>query len=114
MAFHGGWTRDERDAMVEKLEKFYHAFYREKYGVKHEEAEGMASRSMRTLQYQDIFTMREIFRLLYEAAGCTDALVKRNLLVSVFALLLVYDENDPTSWTLARLHKLWKETMTEN
>lgn len=110
----GGWTLEEREAMMEKLRAFHEAFYQETYRVTKEEASGMATRRMATLRYNDIFTMREILRLLYEGARTSDSMVKRNLLVSVFNLLLVHDDQDPRSWTLAKLHKLWKETMNSN
>ena len=100
--------------MLEKLGKFYEAFYLETYSVSKEDAQDMATRRMVTLRYNDIFTMREIFRLLYEGSKAVDATGKRNLLVSVFNLLLVYDDQNPNSWTLARLHKLWKETMNNS
>ena len=114
MDFGGGWNLDEREAMVGKLKMFYEAYYGERFCLNTEDAEDMALRSVRTLQYNDIFTMREIFRLLYDASRAVDALTKRNLVVSVFNLLLVYDERDRTSWPLAKLHKLWKETMNKN
>lgn len=104
----GGWTLAQREAMLGKLYRFYEAYFQEMYGAPQRDAEDMARKRMETLQYNDIFTMREIFRLLYEASRAADATVKRNLLVSVFNLLLVYDDTDPKSWTLARLHELWK------
>jgi hypothetical protein len=109
----GGWTFDEKEAMLVKLGEFYKAYYKAAYGVSEDEAENMALRSMVTLRYNDIFTMREILRLLYDGSRTRDASTKRNLLESVFNLLLVHNKDDPKSWTLARLHKLWKETINK-
>jgi len=109
-----GWTLEEKEAMLGKLGEFYKAYYKETYDVSEEDAAGMATRSMVTLRGNDIFTMREILRLLYEGSRTRDASTKRNLLVSVFNLMLVHDSDDPKSWTLPRLHKLWKETMNKS
>lgn len=116
-----GWTIQERRAMLDKMEKFYEAYYflREQRGrvcrgqgvPSRERALDEAERRMRTLEYNDVFTCREILRLLHESLGVQDTDTRRNLLTSVFNLMLVHDETDPQSWTLGELHELWKKIM---
>lgn len=111
-----GWTPVERRAMLSKLRKFYEAYYyieerRLSGSASTEKAVDAARRHMLTLEYNDIFTCREILRLLHESLKTQNVETKRNLLISVFNLMLVHRENDPRSWKLPELHDLWVRVM---
>lgn len=108
-----GWTPGAKRAMMAKLTEFYEEFY---YRLASRNIPNFrawacdkARRRMDTLVNNDPFTCGEILQLLMDSVHTTDVAEKRHQLLSIFRLMLVYDES---SSSFGELYTLWRKVMT--
>ena len=113
-----GWTPADKKAMMEKLYDFYEEYFYEDQRARMNDAtaralaQDKARNRLQTLEYNDVFTCAELLQVLSESAQTTDRLMKRKQLQSVFHLMLVYNERDPSSRSFEDLYALWQRVMT--